>query len=144
MAGSLSSLYVKSQHKILYHDLYFFLLVLSDIRHCHTCLQTPTFSSCLWITEEVKKKKLSAHSLRAPPAPTTIIYLLDPNPPSQIFTGCWFHSVTVTIWTLHGGLISCTRPIRKLTGSCVGQSWKPVPEVLSHCPVLLTRNDVFI
>lgn len=57
IAGSLNSLYVKSQHKLLYHDLYFSLLVLSDIRHCHTCLQTPTLSSCLWITEEVKKKK---------------------------------------------------------------------------------------
>lgn len=91
-----------------------------------------------------KKKKLSAHSLRVPPAPTTIIYLLGPNPPSQIFTGCWFHSVTVTIWTLHGGLISCTRPIRKLSGSCARQSWKPPPEVLSHRQALLTWNDVFI
>lgn len=59
--------------------------------------------------------KLSAHSLRVPPAPSTIICLLGPNPPSQIFAGCWFHSVTVTIWTLHGGLIRRARPIRKLS-----------------------------
>lgn len=123
---------------------YVFLLPLSDIRPCHISPQTPTFSSCLWITNERERNKLSAHSLRVPPAPTTIIYLLGPNPPSQIFTGCWFHSVTVTIWTLHGGLISCTRPIRKLSGSCVGQSWKPAPEVRSYCQALLTWNDVFI
>lgn len=89
-------------------------------------------------------KKLSAHSLRVPPAPTTIICLLGPNPPSQIFTGCWFHSVTVTIWTLHGGLISRTRPIRKLSESCAGQSCKPAPEVLPHSQALLMCNDVFI
>lgn len=108
---------------------YFCLLVLSDIRPCHTSPQTPTFSSCLWITNEMGW----AHSLRVPPAPTTLICLLGPNPPSQIFTGCWFHSVTVTIWTRHGGLISCTRPIRKLTRSHAGQSWKPEAEDCSQC-----------
>lgn len=66
----------------------------------------------------VGREKLSAHSVRVPPAPTTIICLTGAkSPPSQIFTGCWFHSVTVTIWSLHGGLISRTRPIRKLSAS---------------------------
>lgn len=92
---------------------------------------------------EKKRNSQLIHYHQVPPAPTTIIYLLGPNPPSQIFTGCWFHSVTVTIWTLLGGLISCTRPIRKLTGSCAGQSWKSVPGVRLHCQALLTWNDVF-
>lgn len=98
---------------------------------------TRLFSRCLWITDELSGccccccyrwrcwwwwwwwgRKLSAHSLRVPPAPTTIICLTgSKSPPSQIFTGCWFHSVTVTIWSLHGGLISRTRPIRKLSAS---------------------------
>lgn len=110
------------------------------------CSPSPPLSCCSWITNKKRggREKLSAHSLWVPPAPTTIIYLLGPNPSSQIFTGCWFHSVTVTIWTLHGGLISCARPIRKLTGSCTGQSWKPAPDVHSYCQALLTWNDVFI
>ena len=113
---------------------YFSLLVLSDIRPRHTSpsLLSLSLSRSLSLSLAVyglpmrgerkrkKKKNFSAHSLRVPPAPTTIIYLMGPNPSSQIFTGCWFHSVTVTIWTPHGGLISCTRPIRKLTGSRAG------------------------
>lgn len=103
---------------------------------CPHCSLTQTFLSlhCLWISDEMSGccswhwqrqwwwwgRKLSAHSLRVPPAPTTIICLTgSKSPPSQIFTGCWFHSVTVTIWSLHGGLISRTRPIRKLSASCV-------------------------
>lgn len=105
---------------------------------CPRCSLTQTFLSlhCLWITDEMSGcccwrwqqwrrrrwrwwgRKLSVHSLRVPPAPTTIICLTgSKSPPSQIFTGCWFHSVTVTIWSLHGGLISRTRPIRKLSAS---------------------------
>lgn len=116
----------------------YFLLVLSDTRPC------PYFFLLFMDYEWWSKEETQLiHYHQAPPAPTTIIYLVGPNPPSQIFTGCWFHSVTVTIWTLHGGLISCTRPIRKLTGSCRGQSWKSAPGLGLRWRALLAQNDVF-
>lgn len=64
--------------------------------------------------------------------------------PSQIFTDCWFHSVTVTVWTQHGGLIVHTRLHRRFSWISAVLSWTPEPEVFSHSQTLLTPNDVFI